>query len=86
MRRKEFTLIEVAAAVVILALLVVPLLGARNRTTALAVKAAGKSVAIQLAASKMSEIATKPLSEVERMGSFRDHAGYRWEFSVGAIF
>lgn len=40
MNRKEFTLLEVAAAVVILALLIVPLLGARNRTTAAAVEAA----------------------------------------------
>lgn len=82
MRRSGFTLIEVAAAVVILALLIVPLLGARNRTTALAVKTAGRSVAVQLAASKLSEIATKPLAEVERMGRFRDAPGYRWEFSV----
>ena len=80
--RRNFTLIEVAAAVVILALLVVPLLGARNRTTASAVEAARRSVAAQLAASKLSELAAKPLSEIERMGSFEEIPGCTWEFSV----
>ncbi len=82
MNRKEFTLIEVAAAVVILALLVVPLLGARNRTTAAAVETARRSAAAQLAASKLSELAAKPLSEIERTGSFKEIPGCAWEFSV----
>lgn len=82
MNRKQFTLIEVAAAVVILALLVVPLLGARNRTTASAVKTARMSLATQLAASRLSELAAKSLSEIERMGSFEEIPGCTWEFSV----
>ncbi len=80
--RRNFTLIEVAAAVVILTLLVVPLLGARNRTTASAVRTARRSAAAQLAASKLSELAAKPLSEIERLGSFEEIPGCTWEFSV----
>jgi len=80
--RRNFTLIEVAAAVVILAMLVVPLLGARNRTTAAAVETARMSLVTQLAASKLSELAAKPLSELERMGSFEEIPGCTWEFSV----
>lgn len=79
---RRFTLIEVAAAVVVLALLVVPLLGARNRTTASAVRAARRSAATQLAASKLSELAVKPLNEIERIGSFEEIPGCTWEFSV----
>ncbi len=82
MSGRTFTLIEVAAAAVILALLVVPLLGARNRTTASAVGSARKSAATQLAASKLSELAVKPLSEIERTGSFEEIPGGTWEFSV----
>lgn len=82
MKRSEFTLIEVAAAVVILTLLVVPLLGARNRTMASAIEAARRSAATQLAASKLSELAAKPLSEIERIGSFEEIPGSTWEFSV----
>ncbi len=82
MKRSEFTLIEVAAAVVILALLVVPLLGARNRTMASAMGAARRSAATQLAASKLSELAAKPLNEIERIGSFEEIPGCTWEFSV----
>ncbi len=82
MKRSEFTLIEVAAAVVILALLVVPLLGARNRTTASAVRAARRSAAAQLAASKLSELAAKPLGEIERLGHFEEIPGCTWEFSM----
>ncbi len=80
--RRNFTLIEVAAAAVILALLIVPLLGARNRTTAAAVKTARMSLVTQLAASKLSELAVKSLSEIERTGSFEEIPGCTWEFSV----
>lgn len=82
MNGKGFTLIEVAAAVVILALIVVPLLGARNRTIASAVEASRKAAATQLAASKMSELAAKPLAEIDRSGSFEDLPECAWEFSV----
>ncbi len=80
--RRNFTLIEVAAAVVILTLLVVPLLGARNRTTASAIEAVRRSAATQLAASKLSELAAKPLSEIARIGSFEEIPGCTWEFLV----
>ncbi len=79
---RRFTLIEVAAAVVILTLLIVPLLGARNRTTASAIEAARRSAATPLAASKLSELVAKPLDEIERLGSFEEIPGCTWEFSV----
>lgn len=82
MNRRSFTLIEVAAAVVILALLVLPLLGARNAVIASAAETSRKLVAVQLAASKMSELISKPLDEIERSGSFEEAPGCAWSFSI----
>lgn len=84
MRRSSsgFTLIEIAAAIVILAILVIPLLGARNRTTALAIDTSHRFMMIQLAASKMSEVTSKPLAEISRSGSFEDAPRYSWNFSI----
>ncbi len=84
MRRSSsgFTLIEIAAAVVIMAMLVIPLLGARNRTTASAIDTSHRFMVTQLAASKMSEVASKPLAEISRSGSFEDAPQYSWSFSI----
>jgi hypothetical protein len=74
----------VAAAVVILALLVIPLLGARNRAVAAAARSSREFVVAQLAASKLSELASVPLEEIERSGEFEDAPGYSWNISVEA--
>ena len=79
---RTFTLIEVVAAVVILAVLVIPLLGARNRTTAAAIGAADSMVMTQLAASKLDELACTPFDRVTRSGVFTDLPEYRWDFDT----
>ena len=77
-----FTLVEIAASVVILAMIVIPLLGARNRTIAAAAKSSMRLTAVQLAASKLSELATVPLGEIESSGTFEDAPSYTWSFTV----
>lgn len=82
MNRRGFTLVEVAAATVVLALLVIPLLGARNRTVAAAAGGARRLMVAQLAASKLSELATVPLEEIESSGEFDDAPGCGWSFAI----
>ena len=82
MSERGFTLIEIAAALAILAMLVVPLLGARNRTVAAAVGASRQFGAVQLAASKLDELSVKRLDEIDRSGTFEGAADCSWAFSV----
>lgn len=82
MDRKSFTLIEVAAAIVVLAVLVLPLLGARNAVIASATETSRKLIAVQLAASKMSEVISRSMDEIERSGSFEYAPECTWNFSI----
>jgi prepilin-type N-terminal cleavage/methylation domain-containing protein len=81
-RRNGFTLVEVVAATVVLGMLVIPLLGARNRTVAGASKSSTEFLVAQLAASKLSELVSVPLEDVERSGDFENAPGCSWEISV----
>lgn len=80
MNKSGFTLIEVAAALVVLVMLVMPMLAARNRTVSSAIDTSNKFVAAQLAASKLDEIASMPLESMDRYGVFEDAPHCRWQF------
>ncbi len=77
-----FTLVEVAAAVLILAVLVVPLIAARNRVVASRLSFGADLAAVRLAASKMNELWLYSLDEVPLSGAFEGYDGYEWEFSM----
>ncbi len=81
-KKSGFTLVEVVAATVVLGMLVIPLLGARNRTVAGASKSAIELMVAQLAASKLSELVSVPLEDIERSGDFEDAPGCSWDISV----
>jgi prepilin-type N-terminal cleavage/methylation domain-containing protein len=80
--KRGFTLVEVVAATVVLGILVIPLLGARNRAVAGASKSSTELMVAQLAASKLSEVVSVPLEEIERSGQFEGAPGCSWEISV----
>jgi type II secretion system protein I len=77
-----FTLIEVMAALAILALFLVPLLGAVSQGLQFVGRARQRTQALQLAQDKLAEVLMTKTPEVEetKNGDFgRDYPGFRWE-------
>lgn len=80
--RSGFTLIEVVAALAILVLFLVPILGGVTRGLQSVDSAGKRARALELAQDKMTEIEMLPLPDFEGVedGDFgKDYPGYRWE-------
>ena len=77
-----FTLLEVVAALAILMLFLVPVLGAVTQGLRNVEHVRSRSLALRLAQDKMTEIEMMPIPEYEGedRGDFdREYPGYRWE-------
>lgn len=77
-----FTLVEVMAALAILVLFLVPLLGAVSQGLQFVGRARTRTEALQLAQDKLAEVEMMTIPETEGVesGDFgRDYPGWRWE-------
>ncbi len=84
-RERGFTLLEVIAALAILMIFLVPILGAITSGLRNIEAVRNRSKALRLAQDKMAEIEALPFPEVEEVktGDFgRDLDGYRWEMEI----
>ena len=80
-----FTLLEVVAAMAILAIFLVPMLGAVSQGLQSVETARNRALALRLAQDKMTELEMLKLPEVEgsEQGDFGpDYPGYRWEMEA----
>ena len=77
-----FTLVEVMAALAILVIFLVPLLGAVSQGLQFVGRAKQRTLALQLAQDKLAEVMMMKVPEAEetKNGDFgHDYQGYRWE-------
>ena len=84
-KEKGFTLLEVVAALAILVIFLVPILGAVSQAMHGIESAKNRSLALKLAQDKMTQIEMMPvpLEEGTEDGDFgSEHPGYRWEYEV----
>lgn len=86
MKRRPFTLVEVLAALLLLAIVVPVALRALRTATALEQTADTQRREMQLAASKIQELTIGDLwQSSDSAGSFEDDPGYRWELATKSV-